>query len=48
MTHVQYHLRGQQIEFNGKFWESALHPNWMIMLTNLSNFVFNEQTSKVL
>ena len=34
MAHMQYHLRAQQIEFFCKIFQSALHPDYMIMLTN--------------
>ena len=36
MAHMQYHLGALQIEFSCKIFQSALHLNWVIMLTNKS------------
>ena len=36
MTHIQYHLRVPQIVFSCKIFQSALHVDWGIMLTNKS------------
>ena len=34
MAHVQYHLSALQIEFSGKIFQSALHLDQVITLTN--------------
>ena len=36
MAHMQYHLRTLQIEFSCKIFQSVLHLDWVIMLTNKS------------
>ena len=44
MAHMQYHLRAPQTEFSCKIFQSALHLDWVIMLTNKSgtNYALNE------